>query len=62
MANYRYSLQDGQKLDYEKYKMENILMVSFDEYDKFQSQCDKTMVGFVKPQSGDDSSLTQHPI
>lgn len=62
MANYKYALQDGAKLDFDKYKAENILLVSFDEYDKFQSQCDRTMVGFVKPQSSDDMTLTQHPI
>lgn len=38
----------------------NLKGIQMDDYDKFYSICDKTMVGFVK--SGKEGSLEQHPI
>ena len=47
VTNYRYSLKEYVNSDPLKSGAKALAGVETDDYDKFYSQCDKTMVGFV---------------
>lgn len=47
LTNYRYSIKEYVEGDPIKSGTKNLGQVASDDYDKFYSQCDRTMVGFV---------------
>ena len=59
ITNYRYSLKEYVNSDPLKSGAKALAGVETDDYDKFYSQCDRTMVGFVM-QKG--STMTNHKI
>ena len=52
LANYKYTLKE---------KVDTYSEIKASDYDKFYSQCDKSMVGFVRKQGG-SSSMTNHEV
>ena len=59
IANYRYALKEYVDNDPLKHGAKNLVHLETDDYTKFYSLCDKTMVGFVQQPSG---SMISHPI
>lgn len=60
IANYKYAVKEYVEGDPVKNGGKNLSQVKMDDYDKFYSICDKTMVGFVK--EGNEGSMEQHPV
>lgn len=58
IANYRYALKEYVDNDPRKHGLMHLADVQSDDYDKFYSVCDKTMVGFVYSTTG---SMSNHP-
>ena len=61
LANYRYSVKEYVISDPLKSGAKAIKNVETDDYDKFYSQCDRTMVGFVQDK-GQSSTLKAHAV
>lgn len=47
LTNYRYSVKEYVENNPLKDGVKNLAELATDDYDKFYSQCDRTMVGFV---------------
>lgn len=61
VANYRYSLKEYVLSDPLKSGAKAIKNVETDDYDKFYSQCDRTMVGFIQDK-GHASTMKEHAV
>lgn len=59
IANFRYSLKEYVAADPVALGAKAIKDVYTDDYDKFYSECDRTMVGFVQ---GGGSTMTEHHV
>ena len=59
IANYRYAVKEYVDGDPRKHGAKNLMEIQTDDYDKFYSVCDKTMIGFVQQSSG---TMTSHPV
>jgi hypothetical protein len=59
IANYRYSLKEYVNGDPLKAGAKALAGVETDDYDKFYSQCDRTMAGFIMNKG---STMTNHKI
>ena len=61
ITNYRYALKEYVSSDPLEQGAKNIKDVEVDDYDKFYSQCDRTMVGFIQNKQV-KSSLADHHV
>lgn len=61
LTNWRYSVKEYVSQEPLKYGLVQLKSVQTDDYDKFYSQCDKTMVGFVQDKN-QKGSLNSHLI
>lgn len=61
ITNYRYSVKEYVTSSPIEKGAKALKDLSTDDYDKFYSQCDRTMVGFVHKE-GDGSTMKEHPV
>lgn len=65
LANFKYSVKPQISEDPTKDGAEEFLSLKTGDYVKFDTWCDKTMVGFVQnmpSKTGHSGSMTEHPI
>lgn len=61
LTNWRYSLKEYVQSEPAKTGARGIADVQIDDYDKFYSQCDRTMIGFIHDKNS-PSTLTEHNL
>ena len=61
LANWRYSLKEYVQSEPFRTGARGISDVQIDDYDKFYSQCDRTMIGFIQDMST-PSTMTDHNV
>ena len=65
MANFKYSIKPEISIAPEGESLSKFIQIKTGDYNKFDSQCDKTMVGFVQTIPAitkDKQSMTSHRV
>lgn len=60
LTNFRYSVKDSVEANPLQSGAKSLSQLDTDDYDKFDSQCDRTMVGFVQRKGS--GTMANHPI